>query len=224
MIRLGPGGRRLAAVLGPLLVVVGVVGMLVGMGWVVAAAVDDLRTVDVPVRVVSNDGGAAHVEFYGQVAAGLTVSGAPTGGLSRRDYHSDPLGILTVTASGATVTEQVLSRADLLLRGVALLTASLVLLPVLRRLAQGRSLERDDGRRVAVVAGCVVLGTYVAPLVPWWATASVLRRFPVTTGMTADPPHHLQAFVVAALVLLVGSLVRAVAAQEVVAQPARPTT
>ncbi|GIG41746.1 hypothetical protein [Cellulomonas phragmiteti] len=216
MIRLGPGGRRLAAALGPLLVVVGVVGVLVGVVNVVGATTASFGAVEVPVRIVSNDGVAVSVElrFENGPAEGLGVDGPPTGGLPNRDHRSHPQGILSLHVLDAGVVERVLSRADVLVRGVALLVAALALLPVLRRLAQGRALVAGDARRVAVVAGCVVLGAYVAPLVPWIATVSVLDRLPRTEGMFAQPPHHLEAFVAAALVLLVAALVRAVEAQD----------
>lgn len=213
MIRLGSRTCALARVLAPLLVVVGVVAVLVGVVNVVGATRATAGYVAVPVRIVGNDGTAVGVvlAFDDGPANDLGVSGPPTGGLPNLDPRSYPQGVLTLRAPGGTVAEQLLSRADVLLRGGALLVAALALLPVLRRLGQGCALVAGDARRVAVLAGCVVLGAYIAPLVPWLATASVLGRLPRTSGMLASPPHHVEAWVVAALVLVVAGLVRGVA-------------
>lgn len=170
MIRLGSRTCALARVLAPLLVVVGVVAVLVGVVNVVGATRATAGYVAVPVRIVGNDGTAVGVvlAFDDGPANDLGVSGPPTGGLPNLDPRSYPQGVLTLRAPGGTVAEQLLSRADVLLRGGA-------------------------------------------PLVPWLATASVLGRLPRTSGMLASPPHHVEAWVVAALVLVVAGLVRGVA-------------
>ena len=94
----------------------------------------------------------------------------------------------------------------MLVRGAAVLVAAVALLPLLRAIARTAELGADAGRRLRVVALCVIVGGYVAPLLPWWATASVLGRLDGVHGMSAAPPHHLQAFVVAALVGLLAAL------------------
>src|SRR5690606_1137701 len=116
---------------------------------------------------------------------------------------------VTLHTTGATDLEQVVSRGDVLLRGISLLVAALALFPVLRALAEQRSFRVAHARRLWIMAACVVAGGYVAPLLPWWASASVLSRLEGAHGVSARPIHHLQVWVIAALVVVVAEVVRA---------------
>lgn len=206
-----PGSRRLAAVLAPALVVVGVVAAVVGAAHWLAPALDPLHQVTVPMQLRASDGLGAYLELtVGQAPyPDARVSGVPAGGLPDRDHRSEPLGIVTVRVLDAPLSERLLSRADLLLRGLALLVAAVALRPVLVAIAEARPSRPGHEHRLRVVAVCVVAGGYLAPLLPWWASASMLTRLDGAYGMSANPPHHLEAFVVAALVVLVGGVVRA---------------
>ncbi|GAA4626942.1 hypothetical protein [Cellulomonas oligotrophica] len=209
MTSFGPRSRRLAAVLGPFLVVVGAVALLLGVGHGVAVLSED--DVAVPVHLRASDGRGAwlQLEVEGRPATGVWVSGVPTGGLPTADRYGFGLGVAELHTRGATPVERLLARADLLVRGIALIVAALALRPVLAAVARGASFRPGHDRRVHVVAVCVVLGAYVAPLLPWLATASVLARLDDLHGLSASPPHHVEALVVALLVVLVGGLVRA---------------
>ncbi|MFI2753155.1 hypothetical protein ACGIF2_06950 [Cellulomonas sp. P22] len=167
--------------------------------------------VAVPMRLHSSDGLGADLRLeVGLVPyPEVRVSGVRTGGLPDFDHYSEPLGIVMVHAPDASLAEQLFSRADVLVRGIALLVAAVALLPVLRSIAAGSPFRPGHGRRVQVVAVCVVAGAYVGPLLPWRASTSVLERLPDPYGMTANPPHHVEALVIAALVVLVGAVVRA---------------
>lgn len=204
------GARRLAAVLGPALLVVGLVGTAVGLYQWLAPTRDVMGEVAVPMRLHSSDGRGADLvlEVELEPYSDAWVSGVPTGGLPNVDTRSEPLGIVVVHAPDASLAEQLLSRADVLVRGIALLVAAVALLPVLRSIAAGSPFRPGNGRRVQVVAVCVVAGAYVGPLLPWRASASVLERLPGPYGMTANPPHHVEALVIAALVMLVGEVLR----------------
>ncbi len=211
---LRPGARRLAAILGPLLVLVGLVGAVVGVVAGVSAVNERDGAISVPMRLSASDGLGAELELKvgdGQNVPypGVTVSGIRTGGLPDRDHDTSPLGVVTLHTTGATGLEQVVARGDALLRGLSLLVAALALLPVLRALAGQRPLRVAHARRLWIVAACVVAGGYVAPLLPWWASASVLGRLEDAYGVSADPIHHLQAWAIAALVVVVAEVVRA---------------
>lgn len=205
------GMRRLAAVLGPALVLVGLIGVGFGVGQVLDATNDPSGAVAVPMRLHSSDGRGAWLDLEVDVEPydAVWVSGVPTDNRPDTDDWTDPLGVVVVHARDATLAEQLLSRADVLLRGVALLVAAIALLPVLRSVADGRPFQPGHDRRLQAVAACVVLGSYVGPLLPWRASASVLARLVDAYGMSADPPHHVEAFVVAALLVLLGGVLRA---------------
>ena len=207
----GRRARRLAAILGPALVVVGLVATVVGLYQWLGPTRDVMGEVAVPMRLHSSDGRGADLTLEVDLMPynDAWVSGVRTGGLPDFDHYTEPLGIVTVHAPDASRTEQLLSRADVLVRGIALLVAAVALLPVLRSIAAGSPFRRGHGPRLWVVAVCVVAGAYVGPLLPWRASALVLDRLPEPFGMTASPPHHVEAFVIAALVVLVGEVLRA---------------
>ena len=220
----GHRARRLAAVLGPALVVVGMVATAVGLYQWLEPTRNVMGEVAVPMRLHSSDGiGAWLVLEVGLVPyTAVEVSGVPTGGLPDFDHRSEPLGIVVVHAPDASLTEQLLARADVLVRGIALLVAAVALLPVLRSIAAGSPFRPGHGPRLWVVAVCVVAGAYVGPLLPWRASALVLDRLPEPFGMTASPPHHVEAFVVAALVVLVGEVLRAGPSNRLRSSPVTP--
>lgn len=203
------GWRRVAAALGPGLVAIGVLSTLVGVLHVVDAGTDFFGEVAVPMRLVASDGIGAGVEL--NVAAepfsGAWVSGMAAGGLPDTDPYSDPLGIVTIHAAGSSLGERLLSPADVLVRGAAVLVAAIALLPVLRAFTTSRPPGAGTARRLRMVALCVLVGGYVGPLLPWLASASVLARLEPVHGMSATPPHHLPAIVAAALVGLLAAAV-----------------
>ncbi|GHG51891.1 hypothetical protein GCM10011331_16020 [Flavimobilis marinus] len=211
---LRPGARRLAAFLAPLLVLVGFIGAVVGVVASVSAAKERDGAISVPVHLNASDGLGAELELtvgdgHGSPYPGVTVSGIRTGGLPHRDHRTSPLGVVTLHTTGASDLEQVMSRGDVLLRGLSLFVAALALLPVLRALVDQRSFRVAHAHRLWIVAACVITGGYVAPLLPWWASASVLGKLHDAYGMSARPIHHLQVWVIAALVVVVGEVVRA---------------
>ncbi|WP_309133445.1 hypothetical protein [Cellulomonas sp.] len=206
----GLWSRRLARVLAPALVVVGVVAAVVGLAHWLEPTRDPLGEVAVPMHLRHSEGIGADLRLeiglvpYSQVR----VSGVPTGGLPDRDHRTEPLGVVVVHAPDASSREQLLSRADLLVRGVAVLVAAVALRPVLLAIAHAHAFRPAHRRRLWVVAGCVVAGGYVAPLLPWGASASVLARLEGAYGLSVSPTHHVEAVVVAALVVLVGAALR----------------
>lgn len=206
-----PAARRLAAVLAVVLVAAGVVATAVGLVRWLEPLTDLEGGVSVPIQVTASDGVGADLQLLVEMESydDVRVGGIPTGGLPHTDSRTYPLGVVTVYAPDASTSEKLLSRADAMLRGIALLVAALALRPVLRAVAADRPFLCHDGRRVQVAALCVVVGGYVAPLLPWLASASVLTRLDDPHGLSATPVHHLEVFVVAALVLLVGAVVSA---------------
>lgn len=208
---LHPAARRLTAVLAVVLVVAGVLATAVGVVRWLEPLSDLEGGVSVPVQVTASDGVGADLQLLvdREPYDDVQVSGIPTGGLPHTDHRTYPLGAVMLSAPDASTSEKLLSRADAMLRGIALLGAALAIRPVLRAVAAGRPLRRQDGRRVQVVALCVVGGWYVAPLLPWLASASVLARLDDAHGLSVTPVHHLEVLVVAALAVLVGAVVRA---------------
>ncbi|MEP7765138.1 hypothetical protein [Sanguibacter sp. 25GB23B1] len=203
--------RRLAVVLAFVLVAGGVVAAVVGVVRWLEPVTSSTGHVAVPMQLRSSDGVGADLvlEVDQKPYPEVSVWGVSTGGLPDRDYRSEPIGVVTVRTYEASLSEQLLSRADALLRGVALLVAALALRPVLVAISQGRPFRPAHHRLINVVAVCVVAGAYVAPILPWWASALVLSRLDDAYGMSTSPPHHFEAFVVAALIVLVGAIVRA---------------
>lgn len=205
-----PAARRLAAVLAFALVAAGVGATAVGLVRWLAPLSDATDRVAVPMQLTSSEGLGADLELLVGLERyeGLTVSGISTGGLPHTDHRTLPLGVVTIHASDPSTSEKLLSRADAVLRGLALLGGAIGLRPVLTAVADGRPFRRRDEHGLWVVALAVVAGAYVAPLVPWRASALVLERLDDTHGLSAAPVHHLEVFVVAALVVLVGVVVR----------------
>lgn len=206
-----PAARRLAAVLAVVLVVAGMAASGVGLVRWLEPLSDLEGGVSVPVQVMASDGVGADLQLLVEMEPydDVRVSGIPTGGLPHTDHRTYPLGVVMLDVPDASTSEKLLSRADAMLRGIALLVAALALRPVLGAVAAGRPSSRRDSRRVQVVALCVVVGCYVAPLLPWLASASVLTRLDDAHGLSATPVHHLEVFVVAALVVLVGAVMGA---------------
>lgn len=204
------GARRLAGALAFLLVAAGVGAAVLGLVRWLAPLTDRTGEVAVPVQVTSSDGvGADLLLLVGlEPYEGVGVSGVATGGLPHTDHRTYPLGVVTIHAPDASASEKLLSRADSVIRGLALLAGAIALRPVLGAISDGRPFRRRDERGLRVVALCVVVGAYVAPLVPWRASAVVLARLDGAHGLSATPVHHLEVFVVAALVVLVGVVVR----------------
>jgi hypothetical protein len=204
--------RRLAVVLAFVLVAGGVVAAVVGVVRWLEPVTSSMGHVAVPMQLRSSDGRGADLvlEVDQMPYPEVSVWGVSTGGLPDRDHYSEPLGVVTIHTYGeASLGERLLSRADALLRGIALLVAALALRPVLVAISQGRPFRPEHHRLINVVAVCVVAGAYVAPILPWWASALVLSRSEDAYGMSASPPHHFEVFVVAALIVLVGAIVRA---------------
>lgn len=191
----------------------GVVATVVGLVRWLEPVTSSMGHVAVPMQVRSSDGRGPGLVFKDDNGRDpypeVSVWGVSTGGLPDRDHRSEPLGVVTLHTYEASLSEQLLSRADALLRGIALLVAALALRPVLIAISQGRSFRPAHHRLINVVAVCVVAGAYVAPMLPWWASALVLSRLEDAYGMSASPPHHFEVFVVAALIVLVGAIVRA---------------
>ena len=96
----GTAWQRVAAGLGPVLVVLGAIGVMVGVLQVLDAAGDVLEEVAVPVRLTTSDGLGADLalEVGGEPFDGVRVSGVPAGGAPDTDPRSDPLGIVVIHA------------------------------------------------------------------------------------------------------------------------------
>ncbi len=85
-------------------------------------------------------------------------------------------GTVVVAAWGSTVGEQLLARGDSALLGLVVGAAALLLVPVVGSISAGEPFRRGNARRLAVLAGVVLVHGVVAPLLPAAATSSVLHR------------------------------------------------
>ena len=108
-----------------------------------------------------------------------------------------------LSAPGATVLEQLLSRGDAALLGLAIGAAALLLRPVLSSVAAGRAFGGGNARRLAQLAAVVVLAGEVGPLLPQLAAIAVLDRLQL---IEPDSPFLVQLRFSLGPVLLLGAL------------------
>lgn len=113
--------------------------------------------------------------------------------------------------TGATVAEQLLSRADAAAVGLCWGLGGLLLGRMLRAVARGEPLHHDNARRAAGIAALIVLGGLASDLLPVLGANVVLRRLELSGP---DSPAHamvvldLGPAMVAALVLVLAEVFR----------------
>ncbi|MFI2752164.1 hypothetical protein ACGIF2_01875 [Cellulomonas sp. P22] len=143
-------------------------------------------------------------------APGAPATGAVTAAFTVPDGWLDGSGSrLTLRLWGSSVPEQVLSRGDVLLGGLALLVLALAVGPVLRSIAAGDPFAVGNPRRLMVAAGAIVVGGAVAPFLPQIAAAQVIARAGLSAHLAPVHTFPLAPLVTAALVLVLVPVFRA---------------
>jgi Protein of unknown function (DUF2975) len=77
---------------------------------------------------------------------------------------------------GSTITEQLLSRADQTVAGLASLFGAILLSRLLRSIAEGRPFQPGNARRIATIAALVAVAGTITSQLPRVATQLVLNR------------------------------------------------
>ena len=175
-------GRREFSIITYLLGVAGLLAAVAGPAYMVNGGTQARGAVTVPVtvRIVDSEGAPL-------TRAAVAVPDVPSG--ARVEVEATEV---LLVAPGSTVVEQLLGRGDSALLGVCIGAAALLLLPVLRSVAAGRPFEPGSARRIAAVAGLVVLAGIVGPLLPQVAAMLVQERLGLTrtgaftTGLSFD--------------------------------------
>lgn len=185
--------RTLAGVLTALGWGAGVWGVLYAINGATQASAD----VRVPVTLRAAPDGAPGARV---LTAAFTV---PDGWLDGSGSR------LTLRVWGSSIPEQVLSRGDVLLGGLALLVLALAVGPVLRSIAAGEPFAVGNPRRLTVAAGAIVVGGAVAPLLPRIAAAQVIARAGLGAHLAPVWTFPLASLLTAALVLVLALVFRA---------------
>lgn len=157
---------RTVQLLADAVLLIGVVLAVAGVAYAANGATQARGEVEVPVTLASPEG-----------AAGVPIARADLPAGSRLETPADRL-VLRVTDS--TVTEQLASRGDLLLIGLAAGAGGLLLRRLLLSVADGRPFEPANARRIAVGAGLVALAGTLGPTLPQLAAVLVLDRLGLT--------------------------------------------
>ena len=158
-----------------LLGLVGVVAAVAGPVYAINGATQAGAAVEVP------------VELRGTQSLTQVTAGLPDGS---RLLPGD--GVRTMLESwDSTVAEQLLSRGDAALLGLAVGLGAWLLAPVLESIAGGRPFGGGNARRLAWLAVVVAVAGSVGPLLPQFGAIAVLDRLglvgpasPFTVGTT----------------------------------------
>ena len=175
---------------------IGVVAAVAGPVYAINGATQAAGAVEVPVELAGQDDA-------GRTRVPLAVADLPDGtAVSARNGGSD----VELSAEDSTIAEQLLSRGDALVLGLALGAGAWLLRPVLGSLAAGRPFGSGNARRLAGLATVVVLAAGIGPLLPQIGSLVVLDRLdlvgpdsPFVVGVTFAVTPAL----VTALLLLV---------------------
>ena len=182
-----------------LLRVIAVVALLAATAYWVNGLTVVGAAVTVPVAVA--EGTAVSPADTGRVDVG--VAGLPDGVSVWAAADS-----LSLTAGDSTAIEQMLTRGDDLLLGIAVALAAWLLYPVLGGLAQGRPFQRGAARRLAWLAVLIGALGVLAPLLPAVAAIAVQGRLGLDEPVTWIAQWSLAPLLLAGAVLVVAEAFR----------------
>jgi hypothetical protein len=173
---------------------------VIGVAYAVNGATQAGGYVVVPVR-------AEPPENRHWVTADATLLSLPDSNLLRAEDQRWEL-----MSWDSTVVEQLLTRADEALVGLAVLAGAMLLSPLLRSIAAGRPFQPSNARRIAAIAVLVaVIGT-IAPQLPRLATHLVLNRIDMVGAdwlvSATEPFFALDPLLIAALLLVTAECFR----------------
>jgi hypothetical protein len=149
------------------LALVGIAAVILGPAYAINGATRAGAAVRVPVELRQTTSGED----------GL-VSRLPVTGLPESAWLElpNPDGRVQLSALDSTVVEQLLSRGNAVVIGLALGLVALMLRPLLVALSNGHAFRAGNARRLAQLAVLVGVAGYVAPLLPQVAGIVVLHR------------------------------------------------
>jgi Protein of unknown function (DUF2975) len=149
-----------------LLAVIGIAAAVAGPVYAVNGATRAGAAVEVPVELDAEEATEA-------ARIPLPVPGLPDGArVSAPDQGSE----LELSAWDSTVAEQLLSRGDAALLGLAVGLGAWLLRPVLASIAVGRPFGTGNARRLAGLAVVLVTAGEIGPLLPQFGALTVLDR------------------------------------------------
>ena len=166
---------------------VGIVAAIAGPVYAINGATQARAAVEVPVelRDVGSLAGAAGLP---DVARLVPLDGGLRAELSAWD---------------STVVEQLLSRGDAAVLGLAVGLGAWLLTPVLRSIAAGRPFGAGNSRRLAGLAVVVAVAGSIGPLLPQFAALAVLDRLALAGPGSPFVPGVTLSFLPIAVVGLV---------------------
>ena len=152
--------------LGLVVGLIGLVAALAGPTYAISGAFQAGAAVVVPVELIEPP-----VTDAARTSASLPAlpDGVRIAGLT-------PGSELELSAPGSTVLEQLLSRGDAAVLGLAVGLGAWLLRPLLASVAAGRPFGAGNARRLAGLASVVVVAAGIGPLLPQIASLAVLDR------------------------------------------------
>ncbi len=187
-----------------LVVVIGWAAAVVGPVYAINGATRAQAAVDVPVELRVASG--SPVSPVGPQRIPVDVAGLPD-----TVWVSTATDAPTLAAWDSTVAEQLLARGDDAVLGLTVGAGCLVLHRLLRNVAAGRPFAIGAARRMASLAGLVLVGGVVGPVLPHVAAAVVLARLGLDTGTGPFLPGlrlDLRSVLLAALLLVLAEAFR----------------
>jgi hypothetical protein len=173
--------------------VIGLIAVIAGPVYAVNGATQAGAAVEVPVQLTRpQDADPARIP--------LQVADLPDGARVTALNHGDEVEL---SAWSSTVAEQLLSRGDAVVLGLAIGLGAWLLRPLLAAVALGQPFGGGNARRLAGLAVVVVAAGEIGPLLPQVGAIAVLDRLDLTGP---DSPFVVQLRFSLGLALLVGAL------------------
>jgi hypothetical protein len=177
---------------------IGIAAAIAGPAYAVNGATQAPGAVRVPVELSADVDPSAGAAADGRIP--LEVPGLPEGAaVSALNTGRE----LELAAWDSTVVEQLLSRGDAAVLGLAVGAGAWLLRPVLGSLAAGRPFGAGHARRLAGLAAAVVAAGSIGPLLPQFGSLVVLDRLGLVGPGT---PFVLGLTLASTPALLVGGL------------------
>ncbi|MGY1858372.1 DUF2975 domain-containing protein [Modestobacter sp. SYSU DS0290] len=164
-------GPRLIGFLCTVLAAVGIIAAVAGPVYAINGATQAPATVRVPVQL--EDAGPTPADGLLPLPVGGLPDTAQVSVLNGGDQ-------LQLAAWDSTIPEQMLSRGDAAVTGLAVGVAAWLLRPLLASVAAGRPFGRGNARRLGGLSVVVLVAGYVGPLLPQVGALLVLDRLGLT--------------------------------------------
>ncbi len=205
-----PGPTRWIRVLARLILLTGVIGGIAGVSYAINALTIVPATVRAPVTLLAPEGEWPSVDLSidGVQIEGGSITTLPPAALGTGDNG----GQVTIAAWDSTHLEQILSRGDALVGGLAVLIGAILIYPVVLSIAAGTPFAVGNARCLSLLAGVIAVAGSLAPLLPQLAGIRVVERLGLADDgvfSTSAPQITLGPLLIAALVLAFAAAFRA---------------